>query len=242
MKRVVILGATSAIAQHVARLYAEQGASLFLVARNPDRLAAVAADATARGATQVETAVSDLDDFDGHPRLFDRAEAALGPPDVVLVAHGVLGSREAGPEEAEAILRTDLVSPTSLLLHAARRMEERRGGTLAALSSVAGDRGRAANPVYGAAKAGLTGLLSALRQRLSPAGVSVLTVKPGFVDTPMTAHIPAMPFAVGPDRVAKDIVRAIERGADVVYTPPIWRLVMLVVRLLPERLFKKLAF
>jgi len=242
MKRVVILGATSAIAQHVARLYAEQGASLFLVARNPDRLAAVADDATARGATQVETAVSDLDDFDGHPRLFDRAEAALGPPDVVLVAHGVLGSREAGPEEAEAILRTDLVSPTSLLLHAARRMEERRGGTLAALSSVAGDRGRAANPVYGAAKAGLTGLLSALRQRLSPAGVSVLTVKPGFVDTPMTAHIPAMPFAVGPDRVAKDIVRAIERGADVVYTPPIWRLVMLFVRLLPERIFKKLAF
>jgi len=242
MKRVVILGATSAIAQHVARLYAEQGASLFLVARNPDRLAAVAADATARGATQVETAVSDLDDFDGHPRLFDRAEAALGPPDVVLVAHGVLGSREAGPEEAEAILRTDLVSPTSLLLHAARRMEERRGGTLAALSSVAGDRGRTANPVYGAAKAGLTGLLSALRQRLSPAGVSVLTVKPGFVDTPMTAHIPAMPFAVGPDRVAKDIVRAIERGADVVYTPPIWRLVMLFVRLLPERIFKKLAF
>jgi len=242
MKRVVILGATSAIAQHVARVFAEQGASLFLVARNPDRLAAVAADATARGATQVETAVSDLDEFDGHPRLFDRAEAALGPADVILVAHGVLGSRDAGPEDAVGILRTDLVSPTSLLLHAARRMEARRGGTLVALSSVAGDRGRAANPVYGAAKAGLTGLLSALRQRLSPAGVSVLTVKPGFVDTPMTAHIPAMPFAVGPDRVAKDIVRAIERGADVVYTPPIWRLVMLVVRLLPERLFKKLAF
>ena len=242
MKRVVILGATSAIAQHVARVFAEQGASLFLVARNPDRLAAVAADATARGATRVETAVSDLDDFAGHPRLFDRAETALGPADVVLVAHGVLGSRDAGPEDSVGILRTDLVSPTSLLLHAARRMEARRGGTLVALSSVAGDRGRAANPVYGAAKAGLTGLLSALRQRLSPAGVSVLTVKPGFVDTPMTAHIPAMPFAVGPDRVAKDIVRAIERGADVVYTPPIWRLVMLVVRLLPERLFKKLAF
>jgi len=242
MKRVVILGATSAIAQHVARVYAEQGASLFLAARNRDRLAAVAADATARGATQVETALSDLDDLEGHAQLFDRAEAALGPADVVLVAHGVLGSRDAGPEEAEAILRTDLVSPTSLLLHAARRMEARRGGTLAALSSVAGDRGRAANPVYGAAKAGLTGFLSALRQRLSPAGVAVLTVKPGFVDTPMTAHLPAMPFAVGPDRVAKDIVRAIDRGRDVVYTPPIWRLVMMVVRLLPERLFKKLAF
>jgi decaprenylphospho-beta-D-erythro-pentofuranosid-2-ulose 2-reductase len=242
MKRVVILGATSAIAQHVARLYAEQGASLFLAARNPERVAAVAADVRARGATQVETAVLDLDDLDGHARLFDGAEAALGPPDVVLVAHGVLGSREAGPEDALAILRTDLLSPTSLLLHAARRMETRRAGTLVAISSVAGDRGRAANPVYGAAKAGLTGLLSALRQRLSPAGVSVLTVKPGFVDTPMTAHLPPMPFVVGPARVAKDIVRAIERGADVVYTPPIWRLVMLVVRLLPERVFKRLAF
>jgi decaprenylphospho-beta-D-erythro-pentofuranosid-2-ulose 2-reductase len=242
MKRVVVLGATSAIAEHVARLYAEQGASLFLVARNPDRLAAVAADARTRGATQVETAVLDLDDLGAHQRLFDAAEAALGPPDIVLVAHGVLGSREAGPEEAPGILRTDLVSPTSLLLHAARRMEIRRAGTLAAISSVAGDRGRAANPVYGAAKAGLTALLSALRQRLSPSGVSVLTVKPGFVNTPMTAHLPAMPFAVGPDRVAKDIVRALERGADVVYTPAIWRLIMLVVRVLPERLFKKLSF
>jgi short-subunit dehydrogenase len=242
MKRVVILGATSAIAQHVARLYAEQGASLFLVARNPDRLAAVAADARARGATQVETAVLDLDDTGAHQRLFEAAEAALGPPDIVLVAYGVLGSREAGPEEALAILRTDLVSPASLLLHAARRMEVRRAGTLVGISSVAGDRGRAANPVYGAAKAGLTALLSALRQRLWPSGVSVLTVKPGFVHTPMTAHLPQMPFAVGPDRVAKDILRALERGADVVYTPPIWRLVILVVRLLPEKAFKRLSF
>jgi decaprenylphospho-beta-D-erythro-pentofuranosid-2-ulose 2-reductase len=242
MKRVVMLGATSAIAQHVARLYAEQGASLFLVARDPDRLAAVAADARARGATQVETAAMDLDDLGAHLRLFEAAEEALGPPDVVLLAHGVLGSREAGPEEAQAILRTDLVSPTSLLLHAARRMEVRRAGTLVAISSVSGDRGRAANPVYGAAKAGLTALLSALRQRLWPSGVSVVTVKPGFVDTPMTAHLPRMPFAVGPDRVAKDIVRALERGADVVYTPPIWRLVMLVVRLLPEKVFKKVSF
>ena len=174
--------------------------------------------------------------------MFEAADAALGPPDVVLLAHGVLGSREAGPEEAPAILHTDLVSPTSLLLQAARRMEARRAGTLVAISSVAGDRGRAANPVYGAAKAGLTALLSALRQRLSPSGVSVLTVKPGFVDTPMTAHLPEMPFAVGPDRVARDILRALERGADVVYTPLIWRLVMLVVRLLPEKLFKKLSF
>jgi short-subunit dehydrogenase len=242
MKRVVILGATSAIAQHVARIYAARSASLYLVARNASRLEAVADDARVRGASRVDTAVADLDDSSGHEALFAAAEAALGAPDVVFVGHGVLGSRDAGPEEAEKILRTDLVGPTSLLLCAARRMEARRSGALAALSSVAGDRGRAANPVYGAAKAGLTALLSALRQRLSPLGVSVLTVKPGFVDTPMTAHITDMPFRVGPDRVAKDIVRALDRGADVVYTPSIWRIVMLVVRLLPERIFKKLSF
>ncbi|MFL5246443.1 MAG: SDR family oxidoreductase [Myxococcales bacterium] len=242
MKRVVVLGATSAIAQHVARLYADQGASLFLAGRNPARLAAVAGDLRVRGAGQVESAVFDLDDTAAHERLLDAAEAALGPADIVFLAHGVLGSRDASPEEAEAILRTNLGGPTSLLLRAARRMEARRAGTLVALSSVSGDRGRAANPVYGAAKAGLTALLSALRQRLSTAGVSVLTVKPGFVDTPMTAHLAAMPFVVGPDRVARDIVRALERGADVVYTPPIWRIVMLVVRLLPEKLFKKLSF
>jgi short-subunit dehydrogenase len=242
MKRVVVLGATSAIAQHVARLYAAQSASLFLVGRNPARLAAVVDDARARGATQVESAVADLDDPGVHGRILAAAEAALGPADVVLLAHGVLGSRDAGPDEAEAILRTDLVAPSSLLLRAASSMEARKAGTLVALSSVAGDRGRAANPVYGAAKAGLTALLSALRQRLSSSGVSVLTVKPGFVLTPMTAHLPPMPFAVGPDRVAKDIVRALERGRDVVYTPGIWRLVMLVVRLLPEKVFKKLYF
>lgn len=242
MKRVVVLGATSAIAQHVARLYARKGASLFLVARNAGRLAAVADDLRVRGATQVESAVFDLDDAAAHDRLLDAAESALGPADVVFVAHGVLGSRDAGPDEAEAILRTDLAGPASLLLRAARRMEARRAGTLVALSSVAGDRGRAANPVYGAAKAGLTALLSALRQRLHPAGVSVVTVKPGFVDTPMTAHLPPLPFAASPDRVARDIVRAVERGKDVVYTPAVWRLVMLVVRLLPEKLFKKLSF
>jgi decaprenylphospho-beta-D-erythro-pentofuranosid-2-ulose 2-reductase len=242
MKRVVVVGATSAIAQHVARIYADQGASFFLVARDPARLAAVAGDLRVRGAAHVESAVFDLDDAAAHERLFEAADAALGPADIVLVCYGVLGSRDAGPEEAQAILRTNLAGPTSILLRAARRMEERRAGTLVAVSSVAGDRGRAANPVYGAAKAGLTALLSALRQRLSRAGVSVVTVKPGFVETPMTAHLPPLPFAVGPERVARDIVRAVERSADVVYTPPIWRLVMLIVRLLPEKLFKKLSF
>jgi NAD(P)-dependent dehydrogenase (short-subunit alcohol dehydrogenase family) len=241
MKRVVVLGATVP----VWRGPQDHGRGFASAESHTRRQQPADAGPPSGGRLpggQVESAVFDLDDATAHERLLDAAEAALGPADIVFLAHGVLGSRDAAPEEAEAILRTNLGGPTSLLLRAARRMEARRAGTLVALSSVSGDRGRAANPVYGAAKAGLTALLSALRQRLSSAGVSVLTVKPGFVDTPMTAHLPAMPFVVGPDRVARDIVRALERGADVVYTPPIWRLVMLVVRLLPEKLFKKLSF
>ena len=127
MKRVVVLGATSAIAQHVARLYAEQGASLFLAARNPERLAAVAADARARGATQVETAVLDLDDLRAHAGLFEAADAALGPPDVVLLTHGVLGSREAGPEEAPGGTRATRKSSELMTTAPSTSRHRRRG-------------------------------------------------------------------------------------------------------------------
>jgi short-subunit dehydrogenase len=106
---------------------------------------------------------------------------------------------------------------------------------------VAGDRGRGSNAVYGAAKAGLTAFLSGLRNRLAPAGVRVVTVKPGFVDTPMTGHVAKNPLFASPERVARDLLRAIDTGADVVYTPWWWRFVMLLVRLIPERLFKRLS-
>jgi short-subunit dehydrogenase len=239
MRRVLVLGATSAIAQQVARLYAARGADLFLVARNAERLAAVADDLRVRGAS-VATAVADLDD----PSLHDEILAGAAPLDVVFLAHGVLGDaresmRDAGA--AEAVLRTDLVAPVALLTLAAQRLEAQGKGCIAALSSVAGDRGRASNPVYGAAKAGLTAFLSGLRNRLSRAGVRVVTVKPGFVDTPMTGHLPKNPLYSSPERVARDVVRAIDGSADVVYTPWWWRLVMLAVRLVPERLFKRLS-
>ena len=195
MRRVLVLGATSAIAQQVARLYADRGAELFLVARNEERLGAVADDLRVRGAS-VETAIADLDDPARHDELLARA---------------------------------------------AQRLEAQGSGCIAALSSVAGDRGRGSNLVYGAAKAGLTAFLSGLRNRLSGAGVRVVTVKPGFVDTPMTDHLPKNPLYASPERVARDVVRAIEGGADVVYTPWWWRWVMLAVRLVPERLFKRLS-
>lgn len=239
MTRVLVLGATSAIAQQVARAYAERGAALFLVARNAERLGAVADDLRVRGA-QVETAVADLDDPAGHEDLLARA----APLEVVFLAYGILGGAretERSAEAADAVLRTNLLGPVALLTRAAQRLEAQRSGCIVALSSVAGDRGRGSNAVYGASKAGLAAFLSGLRNRLHPSGVRVVTVKPGLVDTPMTAHLPKSPLYSSPARVARDVVRAVGRGRDVVYTPWWWRLVMLAVRLLPERVFKRLS-
>ena len=239
MTRVLVLGATSAIAQQISRLYAARGAALFLVARNEERLQAVADDLRVRGAS-VETAVVDLDDPARHEEVLRRAD----PLEVILLAHGVLGdAREAERDAAvtEALLRTNLVGPISLLTRASQRLETQRTGCIVALSSVAGDRGRGSNALYGASKAGLTAFLSGLRNRLYRSGVRVITVKPGFVDTPMTARLPKNPLYSSPERVARDVLRAIDRGRDVVYTPWWWRLVMFAVRLVPERLFKRLS-
>ena len=239
MNRVLVLGATSAIAQQVARAYAGRGAALFLVARNEQRLSAVADDLRVRGA-QVETAVADLDD----PAGFDELLARAAPLQVVLLAHGVLGdTRETAgrAEAAEAVLRTNLLRPVQLLTRAAKMLEAQRSGCIVALASVAGDRGRASNAVYGASKAGLAAFLSGLRNRLSGSGVRVITVKPGLVDTPMTADLPKNPLYASPERVARDVVRAVEGGPDVIYTPWWWRWAMLAVRLIPEPLFKRLS-
>lgn len=235
--KVVVLGATSAIAQAAARIWAERGAELFLVARDPQKLAAVADDLRTRGG-QVETLVQDLNE--DQAGLIERAGAA----DVMLLAQGILGDpqrRDTDPDYAELILRTNLIAPARLLTLLAPRL--RRGACIAALSSVAGDRGRAKVGIYGASKAGLDAFLSALRQRLQPAGVRVLTLKPGFVDTPMTAALPKTPLFATAAQIGSGIVRAVDAGRDgVVYLPWWWRLIMLVVKSLPERVFKRLSF
>jgi decaprenylphospho-beta-D-erythro-pentofuranosid-2-ulose 2-reductase len=235
--KVVVLGATSAIAQAAARVWAERGAELLLVARDAEKVAAVADDLRTRGA-QVETLVQDLNRDSGG--LVERA----GPADVVLLAQGIFGDpqrRDADPDYAELVLRTNLVAPVRLLTLLAPRLQ--RGACIAALSSVAGDRGRAKVGAYGASKAGLDSFLSALRQRLHPAGVRVLTLKPGFVDTPMTAALPKTPLFSSAAQVGSGIVRAVDSGHDgVVYLPWWWRLIMLVVKSLPERFFRRLTF
>ena len=243
MKKVLVLGATSAIAQSTVRLLAARGASLYLVGRNPERLAAVAADARTRGAVQVEHEAMDLDALAGHEALVERAVAALGALDGVLLAHGILGDQEAAQRsyaEAEKVLRTNFLSAVSLLTPLANRFEAQRSGTLVVISSVAGDRGRQSNYIYGASKGALSVFLQGLRNRLARAGVAVVTVKPGFVDTPMTAAMKKNPLFASPERVARGILGAVEAGRDEVYLPGFWAPIMLGIRSIPERVFKRL--
>ena len=243
LERVAIFGATSAIAQATARLLSRRGARLHLVARDAGKLEAVRADLAARGAAAVSTALADLDDHLALAALVDGAIEALGGLDAALVAQGTLPDQAeaaSDPEIARKALHTNFVAPALLIGVLAERFEAKGAGTLVAISSVAGDRGRASNYVYGSAKAALSTYLAGLRNRLHAKGVRVVTIKPGFVDTPMTAHFPKGALWATPAQVAEGIVRAMERGTAVAYVPWFWRPIMLVIRLIPEAIFVRL--
>jgi short-subunit dehydrogenase len=243
MKKVLIVGATSAIAEATARLFAQRGDALFLTGRRADKLQAIAADLAVRGAAQVGTATLDANDFAAHEHVLDEAERLLGGLDTVLIAYGTLSDQsacEASPQLTAHELTSNGLSVATLLMRVAARFEARRTGTIAVISSVAGDRGRQSNYVYGSAKALVTAFASGLRQRLAKSGVAVITVKPGFVDTPMTAAFPKGLLWAQPQQVAAGIVRAIDRSATVVYLPAFWRPIMFIIRAIPEGFFRRL--
>lgn len=243
MRKTFIFGATSAIAEATARLFAADNGSLFLVARDPDKLKVLADDLRIRGATLVKTAIADALDFDHHQTLVDEAFAALSGLDTVFIAHGTLPDQKFCEHSFDQVRRefeTNAMGVLSLLTHAANRFEHQGFGTLCVLSSVAGDRGRQSNYVYGAAKGAVSVFLQGLRNRLSSKGVHVLTVKPGFVDTPMTAAFAKNRLWASPDRVAHGIYSAVAKKKDTVYLPWFWSPVMLTIRLLPEAIFKRL--
>jgi decaprenylphospho-beta-D-erythro-pentofuranosid-2-ulose 2-reductase len=242
MKNILIIGATGTIAESLAREWAVQREHLYLTGRDEDRLHAVAADLRVRGA-RVDHGVLNATDFHRHAAVVDAAFAALGRIDIALIAHGSLPDQrrcEADAQEAVAAFEVNALSVISLLTLLASRMELQGSGTLAVIGSVAGDRGRQSNYVYGAAKAAVDVFLQGLRNRLHPCGVRVLTIKPGLVDTRMTAAFRKGPLWASPQVVARGIVAAIERRADVAYVPGFWRLVMLAIRLVPESLFKRM--
>jgi decaprenylphospho-beta-D-erythro-pentofuranosid-2-ulose 2-reductase len=214
-----------------------------LVARKSERLTAVAQDLITRGALAVDTWVMDLDDTMAHPEMLAAASERLTKIDMALIAHGVLGDQraaEADFEVAAAILHTNFISTVSLVTWLANYFQNQHSGTLAVISSVAGDRGRKSNYVYGASKGALNIFLDGLRNRIDREGVQVLTIKPGFVATPMTAHVPHNALFATPDQIALGILKAIERRKDVVYVPWFWFWIMTLVCAIPGSRFKKM--
>ncbi|MFO0668526.1 MAG: SDR family NAD(P)-dependent oxidoreductase [Polyangiaceae bacterium] len=242
MQRVLILGATSAIAREVALLHAERGDRLHLVGRNASKL-----DEVARlcHATEVSTEVADFDVLEENERIVERAVAALGRLDTVLIAHGDLGDQLASErsfDAAHATIRTNFLSAVALIIPIANHMERQRAGRLGVITSVAGDRGRPRNYTYGASKGALNIYLQGVRTRLYAAGVSVTTLKLGPVDTPMTKDH-AKHFLFGkPPGVAEDIVRVMDDRVPEAYVPSFWRAIMPIVKSTPEALFQKIPF
>jgi len=242
LRKILFVGATSAIAEATARLFAEDGDRLCLAGRKMARLQAIAEDLRVRGAAQVETVALDVNDFSLHESVLEDAVNAIGGLDMVLIAHGSLPDQKACQASADATLEaitTNAVSVVMLLTLIANRFERQRAGTIAVISSVAGDRGRQSNYIYGTAKSAVSTFAQGLRNRLASSGVKVVTIKPGFVDTPMTAKVPKGVLWATPASVAKRIHRAMVKGEDVVYTPWFWRWIMAVIKSLPEPIFKR---
>lgn len=238
---ILVLGATSAIAIAYCRRLAGEGASFVLVARRGERLETIAADLAARGAREVVPIVSDLSDMASCERRLSEFCARLGMPDQVLLAYGMLGEQVAAEDDADTTRRSLDVNFTSAALWlqmAAKHLPRDKPRWIIVMSSVAGDRGRGSNYVYGAAKAGLTAFAEGLAHRLYGTGLHVLTVKPGFVDTPMTAQLERGGLLwASPDQVAAGIEQAIRKKQAVAYTPRFWWLIMTIIRLLPRPIF-----
>lgn len=242
-QNVLVLGATSAIAEATMRILARHGTAFYLVARDGDKLAAVRSNLLTLGAVSVTVHVADLNDTSAHPSLLRQAANVLGTIDMALLAHGVLGEQQQAQAEyasAEIILRTNFLSYVSLITWLANYFEGAHRGVLAVISSVAGDRGRKSNYVYGASKGGLNVYLEGVRNRIDRSGVHVLTIKPGFIATPMTAQLPKNPLFLKPSEAGKYILQAVARRKDVAYIPPFWAFVMLVIRSIPRSIFKKM--
>ncbi len=242
-KRVLIVGATSAMAAETARLYAAAGADLFLTGRDAEHLDAVAADLQVRGAGRVRRATLDVTDRQRCQEVVNEAWTAFDGLDVALIAHGVLPEQaraQASVTETLTAIDVNFTSGVVLLTDLANRFEAQGHGCIAVITSVAGDRGRQSNYVYGAAKGGLDRFLEGLRNRLFQAGVAVVTLKPGFVDSPMTAGMAHGPLFASASRAGRAIYTAIERRRNVAYIPWFWRPIMAVIRVVPEFAFKRL--
>jgi decaprenylphospho-beta-D-erythro-pentofuranosid-2-ulose 2-reductase len=241
---MMIIGATSAIAHETAKCFAKDGAEFFLVARSPQKLADISNDLKVRGAQRIETYVLDVTELERHQEMIETAIMTLDGLDMVLIAHGTLGDQQKCQRSVSETLKefsTNCTSVISLLTILADYFEQQKRGCIAVISSVAGDRGRQSNYVYGAAKGALSIFLQGLRNRLSKSGVAVVTVKPGLIDTPMTAAVKKGLLAASAKGVGEGIYHAMKSRKEVVYLPWFWRPIMLIIRTIPEPVFKRLS-
>jgi decaprenylphospho-beta-D-erythro-pentofuranosid-2-ulose 2-reductase len=241
--KIAIIGATSAIAHEAAKNFARDKAEFFLVGRSADKLSVVADDLKVRGAQRAEIYATEVSDIERQHELLEQAIDTLGSLDMVLIAYGTLGDQrkcELSVSETLKELNNNAISVISLLTLCANYFEPRRRGTIAVISSVAGDRGRQSNYVYGTAKAAVSTFLQGLRGRMARAGVSVITIKPGTVSTPMTAHMKQGLLFAQPRAVGEVIYNGIKKRKDVIYAPGYWRYIMFVIKSIPEGIFKRL--
>lgn len=244
MSNILILGATSTIAKHTIRLFAADEHSLYLVARNEDKLASMKQDMLVRGAKDVNYESLDLSDNKQHINLISRVTESMGSIDTVLIAYGTLSDQSISIESYENTLKElqiNCLSVISLLTILANQMEQQGSGSIAVISSPSGDRGRQSNYIYGTAKGALTIFLQGLRNRLSKSNVHVLTIKPGFVDSPMTKDFKKGFLWAKPEVISKGIYNAIKKKREVVYLPFFWRYIMMIIKSIPEKLFKYLS-
>ena len=243
--KAVLLGATRGMGRALAREMAERGEKLFLLGRDAKDLERSAADFQVRGAGEVGHALCDLLEPKGFAAALDRASEVLGRFDTVVVSAALFAGQEeleADPEQRNRLLVADFVNTLHFCEEARTRLLAAGGGTLCVFSSVAGDRARKPVIIYGASKAGLSHYLTGLDHKFRREGLRTVLVKPGFVWTGMTAGLDPPPFAGEPERAARDVLRAIDRGRPVVYTPGVWRYVMLVVRSLPRAIMRRVGF
>lgn len=246
LRNVLIIGATSTIAEHTARQLVAQGANVFCIGRDAEKLTAIIDDLQVRAPeATIGSKAMDLCDDKAHELLLEEAQAALGNLDGVLIAHGTLPDQKACETSVATTrqeIETNALSVISLLTLLGNDFEHQRSGVIAVISSVAGDRGRQSNYVYGSAKGMITIFLQGLRNRLYKNGTDVVTIKPGFVDTPMTDGLDKSgPLWAKPDTIATGIIKAMRKGRQEVYLPWFWWGIMQIIRHIPEFIFKRLS-
>ncbi len=243
MKNILIIGATSTIAKECAKIWASENKNIFLVGRDKSKLNFIENELKSIGSKEVSSLVMDINSFEEHKNMLDEAEKNLKSIDIVLIAHGTLTNQESAENNfAETLeeIKTNSLSVISLLTEISNRFIQTKNGIIAIISSVAGDRGRARNYIYGSAKAMVTTYASGLRQRLSKHNISVVTIKPGFVDTPMTINKNKNFLWSKPRTVALAIVKAIKNKKSEIYVPSYWRIIMLIIKLIPNFIFNKI--